>query len=461
VTRTCLLLTFALLLGAASAQTTALPQGQIIKRVATEADPQQTYALYLPTNYDSAKQWPIVFMFEPLARGPLPLSLAKDAAEKLGYILVASNNSRNGPLPPEIEAGNAMWRDAHQRFSIDPHRTYFAGLSGGSRLAIIYAANCKACAAGVIASGAAFPNAIDPSALPKLQYFGTVGYEDFNYGEYVAIEPKLKKAGYTFHLARFDGAHEWPPPEIWLEAFEWFNLQAMKSGSLPHDDKFISDAYSRALVKSASQKTDLDKFRAYSQAANDFATLTNIDEARKHASELESSKAVKELTRLEQDQLQQQRRLTAPISEQLTALQDPDRRASAQLELHSLFDHLNRTAANDKAPNQLGAKRARMQEIINIYETGVQMIANHDYPNAMLLYDTLIANQPAAPGAHLQKSRIYLLTGNKSKALSEIRLAIKDGLTDPGAFRDPEFATLNSDPAFTALLNSLQPAKPE
>lgn len=75
----------------------ALETGKILAHVTCAADPEQTYALYLPPNYSPDRRWPLVISSDPSARGSAPLELQKDAAELYGYVLASSNNSRNGP----------------------------------------------------------------------------------------------------------------------------------------------------------------------------------------------------------------------------------------------------------------------------------------------------------------------------------------------------------------------------
>ncbi len=144
----------------------ALPPGVVIPKVEVNADAKQSYALYLPSKYTREKRWPIVYVFDPLARGQLALEQFRQAAEHYGYIVAASNNSRNGPWPPELEAANAVFRDAQERFSVDTARIYFAGFSGGARVSSQLAQLCK-CAAGVILSGAGFSFASQPTAEAK------------------------------------------------------------------------------------------------------------------------------------------------------------------------------------------------------------------------------------------------------------------------------------------------------
>ena len=48
-----------------------LQKGITIYTFFCEKHPNHSYAYYLPSNYDESKKWPIVYIFEPLARGCL------------------------------------------------------------------------------------------------------------------------------------------------------------------------------------------------------------------------------------------------------------------------------------------------------------------------------------------------------------------------------------------------------
>src|SRR5271169_3927776 len=160
----------------------ALQPGVVLPRVTSRTQPEQSYALYLPSHYTRGKRWPIVYIFDPFARGNVPVELMKDAAERHGYIVAGSNNSRNGPWKPEAEAAQAMFQDTHARLSIDNNRVYFAGLSGGARLASSLAQRCT-CAAGVLLNSAGFSPSAPPTAGATFAVFAAVGTLDFNYGE--------------------------------------------------------------------------------------------------------------------------------------------------------------------------------------------------------------------------------------------------------------------------------------
>ena len=112
-----------------------LPKGQVIGKVVCAADATQTYALYVPTSYLPGRKTPMLYCLDPGARGPVPVERFQAAAEKYGYLVAGSNNSRNGPFEQNYAAMDAMLRDTSQRYALDRQRIYLAGLSGGARVA--------------------------------------------------------------------------------------------------------------------------------------------------------------------------------------------------------------------------------------------------------------------------------------------------------------------------------------
>src|SRR5207249_4941476 len=112
------------------------PTGRIIDEVKCAADASQSYALYLPANYSPQRSWPVIFAFDPRARGRTPVERYQAAAEIYGYIMAGSNNSRNGSWAVSMAAAQAMAADVTGRFNADSRRIYTAGMSGGARVAM-------------------------------------------------------------------------------------------------------------------------------------------------------------------------------------------------------------------------------------------------------------------------------------------------------------------------------------
>src|SRR5678815_3068851 len=103
---------------------------KVSEKVITQADPDQSYAAFLPANYDPQRQWPTVFCLDPRARGASAIARFVPAAQKYGFVVICSNNSRNGLDGPTItKIFTTFWEDAHRRLNIDQKRAYIAGFS--------------------------------------------------------------------------------------------------------------------------------------------------------------------------------------------------------------------------------------------------------------------------------------------------------------------------------------------
>ncbi|MBN2347098.1 MAG: hypothetical protein JXO51_12010 [Candidatus Aminicenantes bacterium] len=198
-----------------------LPVGRIIDPVVCLRDADHSYALYLPPGYTAERAWPVLYCLDPGGRGQAPVALFREAAERFGWILVGSNNLRNGPWGEILAAARAFWSDTRARLAIDDSRVYAAGFSGGARAACGLGRLLSIRLAGVIGCGAGLPEWLEPADLSGVPWFGTVGLRDFNYGEMQELDFWLRRLGTPARLRIFHGEHRWPPPAVALEAVAW------------------------------------------------------------------------------------------------------------------------------------------------------------------------------------------------------------------------------------------------
>lgn len=49
-------------------------KGIIVDTIRCKSNPKLSYALYLPTNYSDVVKWPVIFVFDPGARGKVGVS---------------------------------------------------------------------------------------------------------------------------------------------------------------------------------------------------------------------------------------------------------------------------------------------------------------------------------------------------------------------------------------------------
>ena len=155
--------------------------GKVIDPVTCNTNASQSFALYLPKNYSSVSTYPIIYFFDAHASGRLPLDKYFSLADKFNYILIGSNDSKNGMQTEALmNFVTNLMEDAQKRFSINKSRQYLAGFSGGARVAGMAAMQMPNIA-GVIACSASI-NTNNQSNLPFC-FVGIAGKEDFNMNE--------------------------------------------------------------------------------------------------------------------------------------------------------------------------------------------------------------------------------------------------------------------------------------
>ena len=454
---------FALFLGAlfassiCRAQTAALQApaakwetGKIIESVVCAKTPEQSYALYLPSNYSPDRSWPVVFAFDPGARGKIPVELMKDAAQRYGFIVAGSNNSRNGSWKIEFDAADAMVRDTQERFSVDAKRIYFTGFSGGARVASQLAQLCK-CAAAVLLSGAGFSQGSPPVRENSFPVFSAVGVADFNYAELISLQDKLARAGYPHWLRIFDGVHEWAPAQVMTEVFAWFRIQAMRTNREPRDENFISAEFKTAVAaaeKYSANGDPLSAWRQYKQIAEAYDGVVDLTGFRAEAEELSRGKSLQDALKRERNDFADQERLSSQILGALQTKENseaPSSEGSANV-LQDIRDLRQRSESEKKPERAVVLKRALAGIFIGAIETGNDALDKKDYRTAARYYSSAAEAKPDSEWPLRRLAVAQALDKNRKAALETLH-RIKPA--DHAEFLN----WLKNEPAFQDLRN--------
>lgn len=457
-----ILLLLSPLASAQQKQTPPVP-GQVELHRACAAKPDQTYALYVPSSYTPTRNWPIVYAFDPSARGDRPVDALKAGAEKYGYIIAASNNSRNGPWPPEIEAAQAVSDDTHTLLSIDDHRVYFTGFFGGARVAGRIAQLCK-CAAGVYLNGAGFPSGTSPSAKDSVfPVFATVGKVDFNFPEVTHLDEALAAAGYPHFLRYFDGPHQWGPLEVAEEALAWFRLVAMKKILTPRDPDFIASQRNAEIARAKSFEQSGNLFyawREYNQAIAVFDGLADVAPFREAAAALASQKDVRDGPKRQQHDFEEQLNLTADIVGAMANFRSPNQDFANEISAtKQKVASLREAASREKKPEKaIILRRAIADVFVQAMETGSDRLDARDLAVAKAYYQLAAEAMPDSPNPWHLLAICQAMENNRKAAFDALRQA-KSRTTDLPHFKqwlqsEPAFAQLQDDPAFKALLTN-------
>ena len=445
-----------------TAEVDKFEHGKIIEKVPCAQRPEQSYALYLPSNYSASRSWPVVYSFDPGARGSFALQLQKDAAERYGFILAASNNSRNGPWKPQFEAAQAMVQDTHEELSIDDRRMYLAGFSGGARVAAQIALSCH-CAAGVLLSGAGFPFGTSPPHDSGFVVFSAVGTFDFNDPEVIPFEDKLGQAGYHIWLRIFERSHQWAPAEVMDEAFAWFRIEGMQSRLEPVDKSVVGLQFADAVKRadSLAQAGDmLDAWREYVQIVSTYGSLVDVSAEQRKAETLGKEKAVRDAAKRERSDFEEQSQLTAEISAALSksrAAGQPDSDTGAELE--DRVGLLRQREETEKRPERKRIYRRALSGVfIEAMESGSQFMDEKDYHRAARSFSCASQASPKSSWAWQNLAVAYAFAGARKDALRALQSArtVAENAPSFAAWlsSEPAFERIRSAPEFQALLKT-------
>ena len=144
-----------------------LNPSDFIQRVNCIGNENLSFAVYVPKGYAPDRKMPSLFLFDPHSDGSLPLKLYRDLADEYGYILIGSNDSKNGnsrELTSQIL--NSILKSAYQLLPLDSERIYAGGFSGGARVASMLAFS-SAKIQGLITCGAGFPKDVWKKTPPS------------------------------------------------------------------------------------------------------------------------------------------------------------------------------------------------------------------------------------------------------------------------------------------------------
>jgi dienelactone hydrolase len=444
---------------------TPIPTGQVIGRVPCAGDLAQNYALYLPSTYSPLKAWPIIYAFDPGARGEVPVKLYKQTAEKYGYIIAASNNSRNFQGNAASQAAQAVWDDTHARLRLDAHRIYTMGFSGGARVATMLALRCAACAvAGVIAHGGSYPESLPASEKDRFAYLAFVGNKDFNWPELMELRRKKEQWGAPFRLVVFEGEHQWAAPAVFDAGIAWLQLKAMQAGIAPPDPSLIDQwfARTRKQAEDAAQHDDVvSEFGAYRSLAYDFSGLKDVSQFQPKLAALKSSAEWRRAIRQEQQAIDQQLAATQELSAKLAQVQEAD--LAARIALRSeIVDGMaalrNRAAHAGNEERRLVLLRAFNALWAQAIEAGQRELeTNQRLANAEFYFELVSSVTPDQPWPIVLLAETDALRGDKRRALKHVHEAIRRGLQRPESLdENANLHTLRSEPEFQQMITELK-----
>jgi predicted esterase len=452
---------------AARAQETFRP-GEVVEVVQAAADSTQSYAVYLPSRYDRAKRWPILFLMDPRGRALVPLNLFQEAAEERGYLLMSSYDTMSdGFREPNEVAIQAMVSDALDHLAIDTRRLYMVGFSGTAREAWEFASRIPDNVAGVIGFGAGLPGEWMDRALavPRgdVAYFGGAGTTDFNYEELRELDAALDDTEIQHRIQFFDGSHEWAPRELCARAIDWMELQAIKADLRLDDAAWVEDLYSALLEEARTLEASgylYEAAQAFRHLAADFSGLRDVSEPGSRWAALQRLEFVKAA----QATLAELAQLRKEFDDELMVI-------AAELEWQSDLPSVSNArrqlgidellATSQSAEDTLrahGAKRRLENAFVQLsFYTPRNMLQRSLPDRALAALDIADAIKPHNPRVCWFRSRAFAQAERVSDALQEIACLADAGVTETSFLEnDPYLEPLRDDARFHELLERMR-----
>jgi dienelactone hydrolase len=348
----------------AAAQPGQPARGTLVEHVSCPSDPTQTYTLYLPSSYQPSRSWPLLLVFDPGGRAARAAEVFRDAAERFGWIIAASENSRNGPWEPTLRAVNAMWPALLGGYSVDERRVYAAGHSGGATVAWMLARQTGQIA-GVIVSGQPNPESNDSKGKP-FAWFGMAGHVDFNFMEVKKIDQDLARTSNPHRVEFFDGGHQWPPPDLVARAFAWMEIVAMKDGRRSRDQDLARTLLGEDMTRAGELEQRgllTEAWRSYGAIASSYSGVIDASEAERRRHNLEAGDRFKTAQKIEERADRRERDQAVALGRVLTRLTADDVPLAAELRSRLNVDALVKASRGEGYDAESAARSLALMRI--------------------------------------------------------------------------------------------------
>ncbi len=426
-----------------------ITKGEVVNPVKCNNDTLQSYAAYLPSNYDSSKKYPLLLCFDAHAGGRIPVEAYKSWAEKYGYILVGSNNSKNGLEVDKIASISTVYKtDVLQKFSIDPNRIYVCGFSGGARVAANMALRGEAQA--LVSCSAGFP----VQENMNFSFIGFAGTEDFNSNEMIYLNRSLDATKIPHQLILFEGKHEWPSTEIFEEAFIWLELSAMKNKAIATNTDLIKNflaSQDKKIGRLRASNNLLAYYRELDKTANFVYGLSDVSALLKERTQLEKTTALKDAFAKD-----------AALEKREMDLQNYYRQAMQQQPISWWFNEIHNLRLQASSKQNTAQERQMIKRCLSFLSLLTYMSVNA----------SIKQNQPELTNEYLRlyekvdpdNSEVYYLQAqflaknvDRNFVFELLNKAIDKGFKDLARLTtDKEFESLRNDSAYLNITEKLK-----
>jgi predicted esterase len=445
--------------GAEEASPRRLVPGKLAEGIACTSDPTQTYSLYLPSGYTPERRWPALLVFDPRGRSVLAAEIFQSAAEEYSWMILSSDNTRSdGPWEPNDRALKAVWPELFERWSVDPHRIYAAGFSGGAMAALALAEMTHQLA-GIISVGGRIPDGLKITET-SYAHFGAAGLTDFNYSEMWKLDQLLAKRGNTHRMEVFEGRHQWLPENLARLGVEWLEMEAIRRGTRPMDEALVDRLFTKEMDAARELETagrGLEALWRYETISRTFGALRDIGEVVHKVAALEGNRTVIQEGKDRQHWDAWEKRYSSRLARGNTQILDPSTDTSLRQLLGTFgINDLKKRAAKE---GYEGVVAQRILERIwthtSFYMTR-DLMAQKRYRDALTTLSVAVEIRDDSSFAWYNLACAAARAGSKNQALEALTRAIDLGFRNAAhVTQDEDLRSLHNEPRYLELIAGL------
>lgn len=440
-------------------------KGTVLGRLAAREDSNFHFAAYIPRHYAADHPAPLLLVLDPRGRAEQSIELMVPAAERLGWIVLSSYDTRSDdPHAPNARAVNLMIADALSTFAVDTSRLYIAGFSGTARDAWVMAYGSNGHVVGIISADAAMPGdsswRTDHLRVPPFDVAMSAASRGFNYFDVTLASDTLRALGAPVRTDEFTGDHAWSPEPVVAQAIGWLEARAMARKLRPMDPALVDSLYAVDSTAAAALETrgqTGEAVLAWQNAAIAWKGLHDVGAASARIAALTAQPAVKgwlsERDSLVHRMPAEQRALAEPLAALRRNPGVPDIRKLTQ-DLH--VERLARWAADsaDSVRAQWAVRAlAGLYVEVSFYEPEAYLSVS-DPDRALAVLTIAEEIHPGAPAVCHERARAYALRQDADRTLTELRCALAGHATTIAAIKaDGRYGFLRTNDAFLDLLH--------
>lgn len=441
-----------------------LETGTILPKVLCRDEPENSYALFLPSSYTPESEWPILYALDPGARGSIPVELFRQSAEEYNYIIVGSNNSHNGPWQDVIRSLIILWNETNERFSIDKKRIYVAGFSGGSRAASIFSRIIMHPVAGIIGCGAGLAKSlIKPEQIPPATYVGIVGMTDFNYREMMILRDQFEQEEMSHRFLLHGGGHDWPAEKLCQRAIEWMEIIGMQKHLRPLDENLIDRIWEkeRDIARSLENAGEISRaLRQYKILAETFSQWQETKPMQEKIRAILVDDDYREDARDENWIQEKEMRYLGKFGQVFSQIEKTHppivdlEGYTAKLDLEELID---KATDSRLGREHFMAIRLLLGLEIDAGGKGWDLFQKGDISKAIYFFEIALQagneDSPRKKSIHYNLACSYARSGNTKMALKNLRLALEHGYDDIDHIKqDEDLAPLRDNVEYQKII---------